>query len=113
MDHNDTIRRIKSALQKRSGKSWSVTGGKGTAWGWITIDVPPARKTFDWAGTATVAEWGHASLEERIELATLLGFSTPVHPQGVSIAASNDYYQEYIDRAEGKNPGKIAQPYWD
>jgi hypothetical protein len=31
----------------------------------------------------------------------------------VSIAASSDYYREYMDRANGKQPSVIAQPYWD
>jgi hypothetical protein len=46
IDRNDAIKRIKSALKKRSGKDWSVTGGKGTAWGWIEIDAPPRRRTW-------------------------------------------------------------------
>lgn len=46
MDRNETIKAIKTALQKCSGKTWSVTGGRGTAWGWLTIDAPPARRTW-------------------------------------------------------------------
>lgn len=46
MDRNETIKRIKDALKRRSGKPWSVTGGRGTAWGWITIDAPPARTVY-------------------------------------------------------------------
>ena len=33
MDRKETIKRIKTALERRSGKKWSVTGGQGTAWG--------------------------------------------------------------------------------
>lgn len=127
MERNETINRIRTALKRRSGKQWSVIGGRGTAWGWIRIDAPPARRT-----------WGHRLKEgvvtnrpedyeeydsgepgrsmspiDRAELGTLLGFDKPAHHQGVSIAASNDYWQEYIDRAEGRTPAKIAQPYWD
>lgn len=51
--------------------------------------------------------------EDRAELGRLLGLANPVHFQGVSIAASNDYYQEFIDRAEGREPSKIGKPYWD
>jgi hypothetical protein len=50
---------------------------------------------------------------ERAELGELLGLGKPAHCQGVSIAASNDYYAEYIDRAEGRTPTKVATPYWD
>lgn len=46
MDRNEAIQRIKTALRRRSGKAWSVTGGRGTAWGWINIDAPPARRTW-------------------------------------------------------------------
>jgi len=45
-------------------------------------------------------------------LAGLLGMPE-VHHQGHAIPASNDYYQEYIDRAEGILPIKIGKPYWD
>lgn len=44
----DTVavcKRIKAALRARSGKDWSVTRGRGTAGGWISIDVPKARKS--------------------------------------------------------------------
>lgn len=38
-----TIRRVRTALKARSGKTWSVRGGRGTAYGWIKIDVPKDR----------------------------------------------------------------------
>jgi len=127
-DRDDTIKRIKTALERRSKKKWSVTGGRGTAWGWITIDAPPARRTWSNrlkanASPAQLSEdyeeydtgtpdAGHIGPAERAELAQLLGLER-VHHQGVSIAASGEYYREYIDRAEGRTPAKIAQPYWD
>src|SRR4030065_1969408 len=40
------IARIKRALESRSGKRWSVTGGTGTAYGWLHIDAPPSRRTW-------------------------------------------------------------------
>ena len=49
---------------------------------------------------------------DRGTLAALLNVDR-VHHQGVSIPSSNAYYQEYIDRAEGKTPSVIARPYWD
>jgi hypothetical protein len=51
IDRNEAIKRIKTALQKRSGKQWSVTGGRGTAWGWVEIDAPPKRRTWQWVQT--------------------------------------------------------------
>jgi hypothetical protein len=126
MDRNETIAKIKAALKRRSGKSWSVTGGKGTAWGWITIDTPPARRTWGWRlphGFPDIpGNWeeydtgrpgGYIIPDERRELADLLGFEKPVHHQGESIPASGDYWQEYIDRAEGRTPTKMGVQYWD
>lgn len=46
--------RIKAGLVARSGRQWSVTGGRGTAYGWITISSPKARRgcarlhAFEW-----------------------------------------------------------------
>ncbi len=128
MERDETIKRIRTALRRRSGKPWSVTGGKGTAWGWLKIDAPPARRTWkirlkadaspaqlpeDYEEYDSQQPGGHLSPAERDELGKLLGFDKPVHCQGVDIAASSDYWQEYIDRAEGRPPSKIAQPYWD
>lgn len=126
MDRNETIKRIKAALKRRSGKTWSVTGGRGTAWGWITIDSPPARKTWNWVlpdGADDVPHnyveidsgipgSGHAGPDERRELAALLGLDN-VHIQGQDVPASSAYYQEYIDRAAGRKPSKLGEPYWD
>ena len=121
------IRRIKAGLERRSGKRWSVTGGTGTAYGWLRIDVPPARRTWrdrprpGATGLGTYAEdyepydsgqpGGSMSPDERTELAGLLGLDRV--DRNVSVAASHDYYREYLDRAEGREPRKIATPYWD
>jgi hypothetical protein len=128
MDRDQVIAEIKTALQKRSGKSWSVTGGRGTAYGWITIDAPPKRRTFTnvpkpyntdhrpgiehYDEVDMGKPGGFMGAADRAELAKLLGLEG-VHFQGVSIAASSDYYREYMDRANGKQPSVIAQPYWD
>lgn len=127
MDRNETIKRIRAALKRRSGKQWSVTGGRGTAWGWIRIEAPPSRCTWSHrlkAGAVTDRPEDYEEYDtgepgrsmgpaDREELGKLLGFDKPAHHQGYSIAASNDYWQEYIDRAEGRTPTKIGQPYWD
>jgi hypothetical protein len=98
---DEAISLIRAGLKARSGKPWSVKGGRGTAWGWISVDAPPARQID-----------GETTQAERVELATLMGLPT-VHCQGISIAASCAYYREYVDRAEGRTPQEIAQPYWD
>jgi hypothetical protein len=45
VDRDETIKAIRTALKRRSGKTWSVTGGRGTAGGWINISAPPRRCT--------------------------------------------------------------------
>ena len=98
MDRNETIREIRNALKRRSQQRWSVTGGRGTAYCWINV-------------TANKAD--HSMTEdERTELGRLLGLP-PVHFQGYSIPAGNDFYQEAIDRANGRTPSIVGKPYWD
>lgn len=127
IDRNETIQAIKAALKRRSGKAWSVTGGRGTSWGWIKIDAPPARCTWSHrlrAGAVAdrpedyeeydALQPGHnMSPQDREELGRLLGLDSTAHHQGVSIPASSAHYQEYIERAQGKTPSKIAGRYWD
>lgn len=125
LDRASVIRRISAALKARSGKAWSVTGGKGTAYGWLRIDAPPKARTWHHRPTEGMEDvpgayievedggaYGHTGPELRAELAQLLGLPS-VHHQGVSVPASNDHYREYIDRAEGRTPAKIAEQYWD
>lgn len=126
-DRDEAIKLIRAALKRRSGKDWSVTGGRGTAWGWIQIDAPPRRATWGCrlkAGAVTdrpedyeeydTGEPGHSmSPADRAELGALLGLDGPAHSQGESIPAGSDYRTEYVDRAEGRTPSKIGKPYWD
>lgn len=101
LDRDETIARIRAGLRKRTGKSWSVRGHRGTAWGWITIASPPARMD------------GYTMRDsERVELAAALGLER-VHQQGESVPSSGDYYREYVDRAEGRTPTRHGKPYWD
>ena len=98
MDRDDTIREIRAALKRRSGKAWSVNGGRGTSYGWLTIAAPPARRT----------DFGYLSDADQRELADLLGVA--VHHQGVMVPSGNDYYREYIDRANGREPSVCGRP---
>ena len=98
LSRNAVTKRIRSALRQRSGKTWSVTCGTGTAYGWIHIKA----RHHDSMSAAECAELAH-----------LLGLSRPCHFQGESIPASHDYYREYIDRAEGREPAVDGKPYWD
>lgn len=102
-DRDAVIKRIREGLKRRSlyrkGEKWSVTGGRGTAWGWITITIRRKNECMTDA--------------ERARLAELLGLPEPCHFQGKSIPAGSDYYAEYIDRAEGREPSVKGRPYWD
>lgn len=102
-DRAETIAAIRAALKARSGKTWSVTGGLGTAYGWITIKAPPKR----------CDRWGNMTDADRAELGELLGFGRPVDRHGESVAASTDHRREYVDRAEGRKPSVVGTPYWD
>jgi ribosomal protein L30/L7E len=91
---------IRSALRARSGKTWSVTGGTGTAHGWITITAPPARMN------------GYRVTDEDAEeLARLLG----LHRTGgtVKVADTRAHYVEYVHRAAGLTPPARGERYWD
>lgn len=126
MERNDTINAIKAALKQRSGRSWSVTGGTGTTWGWIRIAAPPHRCTWhyretpltDAHGLPVYEEYddatspGHIGPSDRAELARLLGLET-CHNHGVDIPAHADYYAEYVARAAGQRPTTFGAPYWD
>jgi hypothetical protein len=103
MRRDETIAKIKAALKERSGKAWSVRGGEGTSWGWIYIRALPKRCN----------QHGHMDESTCKELGLLLALERPAHLQGVRIPASDDYYQEYVDRAEGKTPSVVGEPYWD
>ena len=101
-DRAETIKVIRSALRQRSGKTWSVTGGRGTAWGWLTITAPPARR----AGSSM-------TVEDQTELAGLLGVPFGLAGGGVMVAASHDHWRGCVDRARGRNPPATSQPYVD
>ena len=101
MTRDETIARIRTALRSRSGQTWSVRGGRGTAWGWITVTAPPARLTG----------CGGMSDDDRDALSDLFGET--VHHQGISIPAQRDYYAEYVARAEGRDPETVGVPAWD
>lgn len=118
--------RIRAALRERSGLDWSVTRGRGTVSGWITIEAPPKRRTSHsvhregaignacdtYEEVDTGKPNGNTTQSDRARLGALLNLES-IHTQGVSIMASHDAYREYIDRAEGRTPAKIAEPYWD
>jgi len=72
------------------------------------LGLPPDDYEFYDSGTPG----GHMTDKDRNELAALLGLDS-VHFQGESIPASNQYYQEYLDRANGREPIVRGTQYWD
>lgn len=71
LTRDEAVTITKRELRRRSGKTWSVRGGRGTSWGIVTVTAPPAR----------CDAYGGMSDEDRTELAALLGLDT-VHHQG-------------------------------
>jgi hypothetical protein len=103
MDRDEAITRIRAALKRRSTKRWSVRGGRGTSWGWITIIAPPSRR----------GESDEMADEDCKELGELFGLDRPAHFQGIDVPASSRYRHEYVTRAEGRQPDVLGTPYWD
>lgn len=103
MNRDEAIARIRSGLKKRTGRSWSVKGGRGTAWGWITIGAPPRRMD------------GYRMNDvDRADLARAMGLSlSEVHGQGISVPASTEYYRAHVERAETGSTERDPKPYWD
>lgn len=113
VDRDDAIKIIRDALKRRSGKTWSVTGDRGTAWGWINIMSPPKRRvSSDGTHKGDGTDWYMSDID-RDELGDLLGFGRPVHCQGESVAADSSYRREYIARALGLDPLSYGVQYWD
>ncbi len=102
LDVKSVCKAISAALKKRTGRAWSVTHGRGTAYGWITIHSMPAKRD----------ECGFMSNEDRACLANALGLERVSH-QGESVPASNDHRREYLQRARFGAATQVAEAYWD
>lgn len=118
IERKDAVRRIRTALKKKTGKTWSVTGGRGTAWSWLCVQAPKKRRVshkenpaWDWTDHWTtespyieyVREDGpnyYTSDEDAKELARAFGLidREKVHFQGLQI--SPDEWEFYVERAE-------------
>jgi hypothetical protein len=126
---DETIKAIRVALKRRTGRAWSVTGGKGTGWGWIHVTAPPRRRTgvhvkregqkdryghdlYELVDSGVPQEFGYMTPDDVETLRVALDLER-VHYQGVSIAASSDHYAEYVARAEGLKPAAHGVQYWD
>lgn len=94
--YDQAATQIRAALKRRSGKAWSVTTSRGTGYGWLRIVSPLARRSqmpF------------HMTEADRVELRDLLNIPDgQCNGQGVSVPPSEEFYHEFIDRAEGNEP---------
>jgi len=96
-----TIARL---LRERTGRAWSVTRGRGTAYGWLTITAPPKRR----------AAFGYLSADDQAMLSAALG--ARVHCQGESVRPCSGVHGSYVFRAAGvpvPDDWKVAAPSWD
>lgn len=125
-DRGDLIKAIKTSLRTRSGKTWSVTGGTGTAYGWIKITAPPVRRTAhsqlkagatttnpsDYETVDTGVIGGSMTQADQDHLSRLMGCK--VYRDGVSIPSQNDARRVYVCRALYGHPGHFTwEANWD
>lgn len=116
LDRDLAIKLIRFNLKARSGKSWSVKGSRGSAWGWITITAPPARRVKNELTAADAQELGDLlGLPDHSVYTDLeyIGQSNAAHRQGVSIAADREWYLHYIDASAGAPSEHGTPQYWD
>lgn len=103
LEHNEVTKRIKAALKRKTGKTWSVTGGRGTGWDWITVQAPKSRRISCRENPDYVDPWEtpneqryfeyrrkdgknrFTSREDCEELALAFGFRKPVLYGGLQI----------------------------
>jgi hypothetical protein len=121
---NDICKQIKNALNERShSHKWTCRHGKGTSHGWLRISAVPKYCTYhfrpingDWQNCEEYNDplkpYGNMGKADREELARLLGLER-VHCQGEQVPASSAYYEEYLCRAQGKQPTRYGEQYWD
>lgn len=93
----EAVQRIRTALKRRSRRTWSVRKGTGSCRGWVGIQAH--RKHHD-------RERGYGMTNEDCQrLAELLALGAPVDEQGLHVRTSA--VPEFVGRAEGS----IRDPY--
>jgi hypothetical protein len=120
---SEVISTIRKALKERTGRPWSVKGGRGTGWGWIDVQAPPRRRIghvenpnfSPWDNPVGNTEkpylevepdedhgaW-YTSNEDQELLREALGVTNMVGPQGLTV--SPDSWEFYVDRAVNGPP---------
>lgn len=92
----EAVARIRAALRQRSGRTYNVSMGskRSTGRGWIEIRPPGSGRHNSEL----------VSSEEASALASLLALSPAAVHDGITLPPDQDFYWEYVDRAEGKTP---------
>jgi hypothetical protein len=99
-DRSAVTKLIKTFLKARTGRTWSVTGGTGTAYGWLHIKAPQAR-----------LDGYRASMDDKVMLALALGLEHPT--EDFSVAASGGHWLAALQRAAGLEVTGSEAQYWD
>jgi hypothetical protein len=87
----EAAERIRNGLKSRSKLAWSVKINP--ADGWVVIAAPPKRMVK-----------GAMTEDDRRELAKLMGSGAHIHSQGLTLAPTGGFFEEYVDRANGREP---------
>lgn len=123
MTRNEATKCIKAALKKKTGKTWSVSGGRGTGYGWMTIQAAKSNRVAhklnpDHNGFYTISEcirktgsppWlehvsdngaenQYTTDADSLLLAEIFKTLCPYHHQGVSVSPENR--ERYVQLAE-------------
>ena len=97
----EAIRRIKYGLEARTGRLWSVTQGRGTAGGWLTVKAPPKRS----------GDYDYMSEADQAELSRVFG--EHVSRQGHQCPPDDRCRERCVDKAEGYEPAARCAPDYD
>lgn len=118
IDRKDAVKRIKAALKKKTGRVWSVSGGRGTAWNWLRVQAPKKRRVSHKVNpncdrTVYPLPLGESLYIEYVDkdgtnyytgdadceaLAQAFGLNRKAHFQGLNI--SPDEREFYVERVE-------------
>ncbi len=93
------IKELRRLLKDRTGRTWSVTGGRGSSWGWISVSAPPKRRE-----KFQLTEDDYATLRDI--------FGRMVGTTGYNVPDSSDHRAEALRLAAGLE-AHHAEPYWD
>ena len=78
MERAEAAKRIRKALHELTGRHWSVSGHRGTAWGWLGITAPPKRQIAEFPGDGKPEAprgkqgWGYIGEADRVVLGSIL-----------------------------------------